>query len=135
MRYLTTAAVCLGLVAAFLPGCKNAKKESCGHLLIEVTEAHTNVAKVRSDKDAKLSDIGSKLKKEAKALREEKISDKKLNELKDDYADNLKAIGETYEKVSNKTIDFEGFLRETSKASKEEGEIQSEIVKYCKGTE
>jgi len=120
------------LVFAFLPGCKNAKKEACGHLLIEVTEAHTNVAKVRADRSAKLDDIGSKLKKEAKALREEKISDAKLSQLKDDYADNLESIGSTYEKVVAKTIDFEGFLRETSKASKEEGQIQAEIVEYCK---
>jgi uncharacterized membrane protein YcgQ (UPF0703/DUF1980 family) len=93
------------------------------------------VAKVRSDKDSKLSDIGAKLKKEAKLLREEQIKDKKLNELKDDYADNLKAIGDAYDKMGAKTIDFEGFLRETSKASKEETEIQTEIVKYCKGVE
>ncbi len=132
MRHTTTVAICFLALSALLPGCKNAKKEACGHLLIEVTEAHTQVAKVRADKNSKLDDIGSKLKKEAKALREEKISDKKLSELKDDYADNLQAIGETYEKVVAKTIDFEGFLRETSKASKEEGQIQADIVAYCK---
>ncbi len=134
MRYLTTVAICLS-ISAVLPGCKNAKKESCGHLLVEVTEAHMQVAKVRSDKDSKLSDIGAKLKKEAKELRAEKIPDTKLTQLKDDYADNLKSIGDTYEKVAARTIDFEAFLRETSKASKEEGDIQGEIVKYCKGTD
>ncbi|MBK8217051.1 MAG: hypothetical protein IPK71_25280 [Myxococcales bacterium] len=134
MRTWTMCAMGL-CVMALVSGCKNAKKEACGHLLIEVTEAHTQVAKVRSDKDSKLSDIGAKLKKEAKLLREEQIKDKKLNELKDDYADNLKAIGDAYDKMGAKTIDFEGFLRETSKASKEETEIQTEIVKYCKGVE
>ena len=50
-----------------------------------------------------------------------------------DSADTL--IGDAYDKMGSKTIDFEGFLRETSKASKEETEIQTEIVKYCKGVE
>ncbi|MBX3231957.1 MAG: hypothetical protein KIT84_12325 [Labilithrix sp.] len=115
-----------------LPACKNAKKEACGHLLIEVTEAHSQVAKVRSDKSSDLGDIGDKLKKEATSLREEKISDKTLSSLKDDYADNLDSIGTAYNKLSSKRLDFAGFLRETDKTTKEENRIQGEIVEYCK---